>query len=55
MSATLHQIDLRLERFERALRDATERPAEQNPAQPGADQQPDAGQSPARPNNGDNQ
>jgi hypothetical protein len=35
ISETLRRIDLRLERFERALRDATERPGEPEPAAQG--------------------
>jgi hypothetical protein len=40
MSETLRRIDLRLERFERALRDAEQRPAEQEPAPQGAAPEP---------------
>jgi hypothetical protein len=40
ISETLHRMDLRLERFERALRDAEQRPAEQEPAPQGAAPEP---------------
>jgi len=54
MAETLRRIDGRLERFEQALRDAAERPAEREPGLQDAGQQRGPGPAPAGVNNGDN-
>jgi hypothetical protein len=54
MAETLRRIDGRLERFEQALRDSAERPAEREPPLQDAGQQPGPGPAPAGGNNGDN-